>query len=100
MTFFFLIKYLHVLGAILHAGGTSQPRRGLVARTAEAVALADMLFTLTALIPAADHGWVVDDAVADDGSLPVGLLEKEAATPFQPVSRISPRPSHGSAIAM
>jgi len=111
MTFFFLIKYLHVLGAIVILGTGSgiaffmlmahrSRDAAFVARTAEAVALADMLFTLTALIPAADHGWVVDDAVADDGSLPVGLLEKEAATPFQPVSRISPRPSHGSAIAM
>ena len=62
MTLYFLVKYLHVLGAIvilgtgsghrlLHADGASQRRRRLHrAHGATVVVIADMLFTLTAVL--------------------------------------------------
>jgi uncharacterized membrane protein len=61
MTLYFLIKFLHVLGAIVILGTGSgiaffmlMAHRSrdatFIARTAEVVVLADMLFTLTAVI--------------------------------------------------
>ena len=61
MTLYFLIKYLHVLGAIVILGtGTGiaffmlmAHRSGdaaFIARTASTVVIADMLFTLTAVL--------------------------------------------------
>ena len=61
MTLYFLIKYLHVLGAIVILGTGSgiaffmlmahvSRDAAFIARTAATVVLADMLFTLTAVI--------------------------------------------------
>jgi uncharacterized membrane protein len=61
MTLYFLVKYLHVLGAIVILGtGTGiaffmlmahrSGDAGFIARTAATVVIADMLFTLTAII--------------------------------------------------
>jgi uncharacterized membrane protein len=61
MTLYFLIKYLHVLGAIVILGtGTGiaffmlmahlSRDAAFIARTAAAVVIADMLFTLTAVL--------------------------------------------------
>jgi uncharacterized membrane protein len=61
MTLYFIIKYLHVLGAIVILGTGSgiaffmlMAHRGgdaaFIARTASVVVIADMLFTLTAVI--------------------------------------------------
>jgi uncharacterized membrane protein len=61
MTFYFLIKYLHVLGAIAILGTGSgiaffmlmahlSREAAFIARTAATVVVADMLFTLTAVI--------------------------------------------------
>ena len=61
MTLYFIIKYLHVLGAIVILGTGSgiaffmlmahrSRDAAFIARTASVVALADMLFTLTAVI--------------------------------------------------
>ena len=61
MTLYFLVKYLHVLGAIVILGtGTGiaffmlmahrSGDAGFIARTAATVVIADMLFTLTAVI--------------------------------------------------
>jgi uncharacterized membrane protein len=61
MTLYFLIKYLHVLGAIVILGTGSgiaffmlmahrSRDAAFIARTAAVVVLADMLFTLTAVI--------------------------------------------------
>jgi uncharacterized membrane protein len=61
MTLYFLVKYLHVLGAIVILGtGTGiaffmlmahrSGDAGFIARTAATVVTADMLFTLTAII--------------------------------------------------
>jgi len=61
MTLYFLIKYLHVLGAIVILGTGSgiaffmlmahrSRNADFIARTAAIVVLADMLFTLTAII--------------------------------------------------
>jgi uncharacterized membrane protein len=61
MTLYFLVKYLHVLGAIVILGtGTGiaffmlmahrSDDAGFIARTAATVVIADMLFTLTAII--------------------------------------------------
>lgn len=61
MTLYFLIKYLHVLGAIVILGtGTGiaffmlmahrSGDAGFIARTASTVVVADMLFTLTAVL--------------------------------------------------
>src|SRR6478735_8613254 len=52
MTLYFLIKYLHVLGGIVffmlmaHLSGNAS----FIARTAATVVIADMLFTLTAVL--------------------------------------------------
>ena len=61
MTFYFLIKYLHVLGVIVILGTGSgiaffmlmahlSREAAFIARTAATVVVADMLFTLTAVI--------------------------------------------------
>ena len=61
MTLYFLVKYLHVLGAIVILGtGTGiaffmlmahrSGDAGFIARTAATVVIADMLFTLTAVL--------------------------------------------------
>jgi uncharacterized membrane protein len=61
MTLYFLVKYLHVLGAIVILGTGSgiaffmlmahrSGEANFIARTAATVVLADMLFTLTAVI--------------------------------------------------
>ncbi len=61
MTLYFLIKYLHVAGAIVILGTGSgiaffmlmahrSRDADFIARTAATVVLADMLFTLTAII--------------------------------------------------
>lgn len=61
MTLYFLVKYLHVLGAIVILGtGTGiaffmlmahrSGDAGFIARTAATVVTADVLFTLTAII--------------------------------------------------
>ena len=61
MTLYFLVKYLHVLGAIVILGtGTGiaffmlmahrSRDPAFIARTAETVVIADMLFTLTAVL--------------------------------------------------
>ena len=75
MTFYVLIKYLHVLGAIVILGTGSgiaffmlmahlSREAAFIARTAATVLVADMLFTLTAVIlqpwrePAAHAGFM------------------------------------------
>ena len=61
MTLYFFVKYLHVLGAIVILGtGTGiaffmlmahrSVEAGFIARTASTVVIADMLFTLTAVL--------------------------------------------------
>jgi uncharacterized membrane protein len=61
MTLYFIVKYLHVLGAIVILGTGSgiaffmlmahrSREAGFIARTASVVVLADMLFTLSAVI--------------------------------------------------
>src|SRR5260221_7420112 len=61
MTLYFIVKYLHVLGAIVILGTGSgiaffmlMAHRGgdaaFIARTAATVVIADMLFTLTAVL--------------------------------------------------
>jgi uncharacterized membrane protein len=61
MTLYFIVKYLHVLGAIVILGTGSgiaffmlmahrSGEAGFIARTASVVVIADMLFTLTAVI--------------------------------------------------
>src|SRR5580698_760620 len=71
MTLYFVIKYLHVLGAIVILGtGTGiaffmlmAHRSGdiaFIARTAAMVVIADMLFTLTAvLLQPVTGGWLM-----------------------------------------
>ena len=71
MTLYFLVKYLHVLGAIIILGtGTGiaffmlmAHRSGdpaFIARTAATVVIADMLFTLTAVIlQPVTGGWLM-----------------------------------------
>lgn len=70
MTVYFLVKYLHVLGAIVIMGTGSgiaffmlmAHRSGdvaFIARTAATVVIADMLFTLTAVILQPVTGWLL-----------------------------------------
>jgi uncharacterized membrane protein len=70
MTFYFIIKYLHVLGAIVILGtGTGiaffmlmAHRSGdpaFIARTAANVVIADMLFTASAVVMQPVTGWVL-----------------------------------------
>jgi uncharacterized membrane protein len=71
MTLYFLVKYLHVLGAIVILGTGSgiaffmlmAHRSGdtaFIARTAATVVIADMLFTLTAvLLQPVTGGWLM-----------------------------------------
>jgi uncharacterized membrane protein len=70
MTFYFIIKYLHVLGAIFILGtGTGiaffmlmAHRSGdpaFIARTAAHVVIADMLFTASAVVLQPVTGWVL-----------------------------------------
>jgi len=102
MTLYFLLKYLHVLGAIVILGtGTGiaffmlMAHRSrdvaFIARTAETVVIADMLFTLTAvllqpvtggvLMSMAEHGFfkpeeaneflTLENLLAPSGKLPL-----------------------------
>ena len=70
MTLYFLVKYLHVLGAIVILGtGTGiaffmlvahrSGEAGFIARTASTVVIADMLFTLTAVLLQPVTGWLL-----------------------------------------
>ena len=76
MTLYFLVKYLHVLGAIVILGtGTGiaffmlmahrSGDAGFIARTAATVVIADMLFTLTAVLLQPVTGGRADGAVGD-----------------------------------
>ena len=76
MTLYFLVKYLHVLGAIVILGtGTGiaffmlmahrSRDAAFIARTASTVVIADMLFTLSAVLAAAGHRRRADVAVVD-----------------------------------
>jgi uncharacterized membrane protein len=70
MTFYFIIKYLHVLGAIVILGtGTGiaffmlmahrSRDPAFIARTAATVVIADMLFTASAVVLQPVTGWVL-----------------------------------------
>ncbi|MGH6708316.1 MAG: DUF2269 family protein [Bradyrhizobium sp.] len=70
MTLYFFVKYLHVLGAIVILGtGTGiaffmlmayrSGEAGFIARTASTVVIADMLFTLTAVVLQPVTGWLL-----------------------------------------
>jgi uncharacterized membrane protein len=70
MTLYFLVKYLHVLGAIVILGtGTGiaffmlmahrSGEASFIARTASTVVIADMLFTLTAVLLQPVSGWLL-----------------------------------------
>ena len=76
MTLYFIVKYLHVLGAIVILGtGTGiaffmlmAHRSGdasFIARTAATVVIADMMFTLSAVLLQPVTGGLSDDAVID-----------------------------------
>ena len=80
MTLYFLVKYLHVLGAIVILGtGTGiaffmlmahrSRDAAFIARTAETVVIADMLFTLTAVLLQPVSGgvlmWLSSTAVSE-----------------------------------
>jgi uncharacterized membrane protein len=70
LTVYFLVKYLHVLGAIVILGTGSgiaffmlmahkSGDAAFIARTAATVVIADMLFTLTAVILQPVTGWLL-----------------------------------------
>ncbi len=76
MTLYFALKYLHVLGAIVILGTGSgiaffmlmahrSRDTAFIARTAAVVVIADMLFTLTAVLLQPVTGVSPDDAVVD-----------------------------------
>src|SRR3978361_2572931 len=89
MTLYFLVKYLHVLGAIVILGtGTGLAffmlmahRSGdaaFIARTAATVVFADMLFTLTAVLLQPVSGGVLmmlsSDAFTESGLMNEAVL--------------------------
>src|SRR5258705_6295706 len=87
MTLYFLLKYLHVLGAIVILGTGSgiaffmlmAHRSGdaaFIARTAATVVFADMVFTLTAVLlqPVTGGLLMMMSATSVTQRLPVGLL--------------------------